>query len=87
MKGSLGRIVTCDRCGKQVFQMLKSSAGTKGINSDANFNKLGGWEEVQMPGVYSERKMLCDDCLEAYTNIKLKHNVELRNFMEEGNDK
>ena len=67
MSQQLGRILTCDRCGKTVFESVREAEGDEGWKSDTlYFERAEGWVE---PSDYSLRnskcnnhKTLCPEC-------------------------
>lgn len=76
MGQQLGRMVTCDRCGKTVFEPVRNAEGDEGWRTSAlYFVETNGWVEPRdydlgiKDGSYSYQKVLCPECEEERKNV------------------
>ena len=87
-----GKLVTCDRCGKQIF--LKTIGDEERDGGFTRWNKFEpfpeGWETVGIPTHHLCKKhryiRVCPDCFEQWVNILSDHYLKATEYIEEVED-
>lgn len=87
-----GKLVTCDRCGKQIF--LKTIGDEERDGDYTRWNKFEpfpeGWETINIPShplCHKHRYIrVCADCFGLWRDILNDHFIKAKEYIEEAED-
>ena len=89
MSEANGKLVTCDRCGKQIF--LKTIGDEERDGGYSRWNKFepfpDGWEKIGIPTDTKCRNnryiRVCPDCFELWCELLMEHYVKATEYGKE----
>ena len=81
----MGKLVTCDRCGKTAFAKAESEIERDGGYTRVTvYAKLPNWSYER---VINATMDLCPDCTETFREIDKRHKAELKSFIKKVEEK